>query len=194
MYEHIKRFFDLLVSVIFILLLSPMLVLIMILIKLDSKGPIFFNQRRMGKGGKVFNVYKFRSMTHNPQRIAGEVFRDNPEVTRIGKWLRRYKLDELIQLLNIVKGEMSFVGPRPALPTQIKKFNSNGHRRLEVTPGLTGLAQVNGNIYLSWEERWIYDRKYVEKLSFCLDLYLIVKTFAILARGEDKYVKKPNKT
>lgn len=127
----------------------------------------------------------------NRQRIADrEILKNDAEVTRVGKILRRFKIDELPQLINVLKGDMSLVGPRPGLPRQINEFNDDGIFRIQVRPGLTGLAQINGNIHLSWPERWKYDRHYVENVSFLLDLKIIFKTFFIIIYGEDKFVKK----
>ena len=123
-------------------------------------------------------------MTHKQRHNHTEILPDNPEVTRIGRSLRRFKIDELPQLLNVLGGDMSIVGPRPALPSQLESYNMVGHKRLEVRPGLTGLAQINGNILLSWPERWVYDKQYVENLSLLLDLKIILKTFRIIFKGE----------
>lgn len=132
-------------------------------------------------------------MTDKEREVTNkEIFKGDSEVTRIGSILRRFKIDELPQLLNILKCEMSFIGPRPGLPEKLKEFNEDGKYRLEVKPGLTGLAQINGNIYLTWEERWKYDREYVEKISFVLDLNIFIKTFLIVFLGESKFIRKPN--
>lgn len=191
MYRNtIKRLLDFTVALIATLLLSPVLIISAVLIKTTSKGPLFFMQDRLGKDGKVFKVYKFRTMTDKKRDFSQQVFSDNAEVTPVGKVLRRFKIDELPQLLNILKGEMSLVGPRPGLPEQQKEFNEDGKERIKVTPGLTGLAQVNGNIYLSWPERWKYDREYVENLSLPLDIKIILKTVGIVLLGEDKFIKR----
>lgn len=186
----LKRSFDLLLSVISILILSPFLILSGLLISLTSKGPVFFKQDRLGKGGKVFKLYKFRTMTHKKRESKEQVFGDSPEVTFVGKFLRRLKIDELPQLINVLKGNMSFVGPRPCLPELKEEFDENGKLRLKVRPGLSGLAQINGNIYLSWPERWKYDAEYVKQQSIILDLKIIFKTFLIVLFGEDKFIKK----
>lgn len=120
-----------------------------------------------------------------------EVYSSDPEVTQVGKMLRRFKIDELPQILNVLKGEMSLVGPRPGLPEQLDSFNADGLKRITITPGLTGMAQINGNIYLSWPDRWKYDRYYVEHISFTLDMKILFKTIAIICSGENKYLKKP---
>jgi undecaprenyl phosphate N,N'-diacetylbacillosamine 1-phosphate transferase len=191
MYRYIKRVFDLFFSSILLLLLVPFFLFIYVIIKLDSKGPFFFIQKRLGLNGKTFYIYKLRTMTNKVRYTHKEIFGEYPEVTKVGFFLRRFKIDELPQILNVFLGDMSFVGPRPGLPEQIGEFNEDAKVRLLVRPGLTGLAQINGNIYLSWPERWIYDRKYVENLSFQLDVLIIIKTFKILLRGEAKFLKKP---
>lgn len=130
---------------------------------------------------------------YDKERVADrEILKGDADVTKIGEYLRRFKIDELPQIINVFKGDMTLVGPRPCLPRQLAEFNEDGRKRIEVVPGLTGLSQVNGNIHLSWEERWKYDREYVEKQSFLLDTKIIFKTFLILLNGEDKYIKRPN--
>lgn len=184
-----KRLFDVLISVFILIILSPLFIITAVLIKLTSKGPLFFMQQRVGRNGNLFSVYKFRTMTDKPRKFNEQVFKDNADVTGVGKIIRRLKIDELPQLLNVVRGDMSIVGPRPCLPVLIKDFDENGKKRLEVRPGLTGLAQINGNIYLTWKQRWAFDKKYVEEQSFFLDLKIISKTFLIVLLGE-KWGKK----
>lgn len=186
-----KRLFDLLVVLPLIFCLSPLLLLVAILIRLDSAGPILFVQERLGKGAITFPIYKFRTMT-NRQREIREIMGYSPEVTRIGYWLRRFKLDELPQLLNILKGDMSLIGPRPAMPSQLSEYDANGFKRLQVRPGLTGLAQVHGNIYLSWPERWQYDARYVDTVSLWTDLKIIGRTIWVIIRGEDHFLARPD--
>jgi undecaprenyl phosphate N,N'-diacetylbacillosamine 1-phosphate transferase len=186
MYIYIKRFFDIILSAIIIIIIFPILVFTIIIIKLDSNGPIFFRQRRLGKNGHIFNILKLRTMTHVARRFDIQVFNENPDITRVGSFLRRFKIDELPQLLNVFKGDMSLVGPRPCLPDLIDKFNENGKFRLLVKPGLTGWAQVNGNIYNTWPKRWEFDRYYVENMSFILDLKILVMTVQVVLFGEKK--------
>ncbi|MBZ9629087.1 sugar transferase [Psychroflexus sp. CAK1W] len=193
MYKVIfKRIFDLVVSLIFFLLISPLLVLVILLILLFEKETPFFFQYRLGKHGKKFKLYKFRTMLNKKRDVTREILSGDSEVTTIGSYLRRYKIDELPQIINVIKGDMSIVGPRPCMVNQLVDFNEDGKQRLKVKPGLTGLAQINGNIYLSWEERWKYDREYVENLSFLLDLKIFFKTILIVVYGEDKFINKPN--
>lgn len=190
--SFIKRFLDFLISLLIILFLVPLFIVLYILVKLDSKGDFFFFQERLGKNGQIFKVFKIRTMTDKVRVADREILKGDSEVTRMGNILRRLKIDELPQIINIFKGDMSFVGPRPCLPNQITEFNEDGKTRILVTPGLTGLAQTNGNIYLTWEERWKYDRFYVENLSFFLDIAIVFKTVLIVLLGEQKFLKKPN--
>ena len=190
--SFIKRFFDFFISLLIILFLVPLFIILYILLKLDSKGDFLFFQERLGKNGQIFKVFKIRTMTDKVRVADREILKGDSEVTRMGNVLRRLKIDELPQIINIFKGDMSFVGPRPCLPNQITEFNEDGKTRILVTPGLTGLAQTNGNIYLTWEERWKYDRYYVENLSFFLDIAIVFKTVLIVLLGEQKFLKKPN--
>jgi undecaprenyl phosphate N,N'-diacetylbacillosamine 1-phosphate transferase len=193
MYKNcFKRGFDIIAALLLLAISLPIILISAILIILSSRGPLFFLQERLGKNGSVFKLYKFRTMTHKKRVVNREILKGDAEVTKIGYYLRRYKIDELPQIINIIKGEMSFIGPRPSMPSQVFEFNEDGKYRIEVTPGLSGLAQVNGNIYLTWEERWKYDRQYVENMSFILDLKIALKTIGILILGEDKFIKKPN--
>lgn len=187
-----KRLIDFFASLGVLLIISPVFILLAILIKITSKGPLFFLQERLGKNGKVFSVYKFRTMTDKKRAVDREILKGDAEVTKVGHYLRRFKIDELPQIINVLKGEMSLVGPRPCMPNQLNDFNEDGKYRIKVTPGLTGLAQINGNIFLTWEERWKYDRAYVENISFLLDVKIILKTVAIVFVGEEKFLKKPN--
>jgi undecaprenyl phosphate N,N'-diacetylbacillosamine 1-phosphate transferase len=186
-----KRLLDLVVCLPIFLVALPVFILTAILIRLDSRGPVLFVQERLGRYGSTFLTWKFRTMNHRERSAHAEILPGHSEVTRIGHWLRRAKLDELPQLLNILKGDMSLVGPRPALPGHILDYNESGLRRLLERPGLTGLAQVNGNIYLSWPERWIYDAKYVDKLSVRLDASIVVKTVAVVFLGEERFLNRP---
>ncbi|MCS3531771.1 sugar transferase [Chryseobacterium sp. JUb7] len=188
----IKRFLDIVVALSVIIFLLPLFIIIYILVKTDSSGNFFFFQERLGYKGKVFKIYKIRTM-YDKERVADrEILKNDVEVTKVGYYLRRFKIDELPQIINVFKGDMSLVGPRPCLPRQLAEFNEDGKKRIEVVPGLTGLSQVNGNIHLTWEQRWKYDREYVENQSFPLDVKIILKTFLILFYGEDKYLKSPD--
>lgn len=181
-----KRSIDSLVSAVLLLVLFIPLILVALIIKLESKGPIFFLQDRLGKNGKIFRIYKFRSMRVKDDRVEKQVFKDDPEVTLFGRLIRRFKIDELPQLINVLIGDMSLVGPRPCLPSLKEKFDDNAFYRLKVRPGLTGWAQVNGNIYNSWPDRWQYDRYYVENQSLFFDLKILMLTIKVVLFGEEK--------
>jgi len=182
-----KRTFDVLVALVAFLFFLPLTLLVALLVSLESPGPVFFLQERLGQGGSVFRVFKFRSMTDKSRHTVGEIHSDNDELTRVGSVIRRTKLDELPQLLNVLRGEMSLVGPRPSIVALRESFDEYGRRRLELKPGITGLAQVNGNIHLSWPERWRLDAQYVDEVSFLLDLGILFKTVAVVLLGEEKF-------
>lgn len=185
----IKRLFDILISFFVLLLFSPFFLILCILIKLDSKGPIFFMQERPGWNREIFKVYKLRTMRLGSEKMVmgKEVLKDDERVTRIGKYLRRYKIDELPQLLNVLKGDMSLVGPRPERMDYLDKYTEEELKRFIMRPGLTGLAQVNGNIYITLEERHKYDVLYVDNYSLLLDLKIICRTILVIIFGEDKF-------
>jgi len=185
----IKEIFDKVVAFIAFIILLPLLGVVAILIKLDSKGSVLFLQERMGKEGKIFKIIKFRSMKEgsNSDSVINEVTLDDPRITKLGRFLRRFQIDELPQLVNIIKGDMSFVGPRPTLPKQFKGYNKGIKERFLMKPGLTGLTQVNGNKQLLWNERIEYDKYYVKHFSLLLDCKILLKTFLIVIFGEDKF-------
>jgi lipopolysaccharide/colanic/teichoic acid biosynthesis glycosyltransferase len=185
--SSIKRVFDLVVAALVLWAAAPLLLLAAIAIKLEDGGGVFYRQQRLGHHGQLFTILKLRSMTERVDRRpgeAGELTGAHPEISRIGGIIRRTKLDELPQLWNVLRGEMSLIGPRPCLPGQRDDFDDNGERRLAVRPGCSGLAQVHGNIHLSWPERWRYDAWYVENMSFLLDLEILVRTFTTILGGE----------
>ena len=177
----LKRIIDVVISGIGLIILFPLFVIIGILIKLDSRGAVFFRQERTGKDGKIFKAYKLRTMVENAEKIGlrYEVAKDDSRITRIGKYLR-WGIDELPQLINVFKGEMSMVGPRPALPHQVKKYSEREKRRLEVRPGVTGWALVNGRNKLSWPERIKLDIWYIDHWSIWLDLKILFKTIWVV--------------
>ncbi len=189
-FRFFKRPLDIIVTVILLIFIWPILLLCAVLIKIDSKGPILFVQERVGMGGKIFKILKFRTMTDKKRNLHEQIFSDNPEITKIGAILRRTKFDELPQLFNVLSGEMSIVGPRPCLLETVKKFNEDGFARLKVRGGVTNLAAVNGSIFLTWPERWKYDRYYVENVTFKMDVYIILKTIAVQILGEKYFYKK----
>lgn len=184
-----KRLFDFVTSLFAIILLSPVMIIVSILIKKDDKGPVLFKQKRGGYKQKHFEIYKFRTMVLNAENIGlGYKTEENdPRITKVGNTLRKYSLDELPQLFNVVKGDMSIVGPRPALPVQTDRYNEYQKKRLDVRPGITGLAQVNGRNSLTWDERIKWDVEYSEKRSFMFDIKILMKTVIILFKKEDIY-------
>ncbi|QFT90862.1 Undecaprenyl phosphate N,N'-diacetylbacillosamine 1-phosphate transferase [Bacillus sp. THAF10] len=191
--KYFKRILDFILSLSALLILSPLLFAVGILIILDSKGPIFFTQERPGKNVKIFKVYKFRTMVQDAvkqQKVGVEVKGNDIRITPLGRFLRRFKIDELAQLLNILKGDMSIVGPRPTLPEYINQYEKWELKRFDAKPGLTGFAQINGNIYLERKEKSAYDVEYIEKISFVTDIRIIFKTIAIVVFGEDKFINK----
>ena len=188
--KYLKRIFDFFISSISIIIFFIPMIGFAFLIKISSKGPVFFLQKRLGYKGTSFQIYKFRTMTEKKRTHHKEIFGYNDEVTLVRYWMRRFKIDELPQLINILKGEMSIVGPRPALIDQKEKLNHTTIKRLNVKPGLTGLSQVSGNIYLEWEDRWKYDIQYVNNISFIGDIKIILKTIYIIIFGENQLLKK----
>jgi undecaprenyl phosphate N,N'-diacetylbacillosamine 1-phosphate transferase len=188
-----KRWLDVALAVLAAIVLTPVFLIMALVIRLESPGPVFYIQERLGLGGKIFHAYKFRTMTHIPRVSNHEILPGDPGLTRAGAFLRRYKLDEWAQLINILRGEMSMIGPRPALPRQLAEYDANGRKRLLVKPGLSGLAQVHGNIYLTWPERWVYDARYVDGCSLRLDLWIIWRTIAVMFRGEEKFLQRPDR-
>ena len=189
----LKRILDILFSIFVLIVLFPIWVLVAILIKLTSKGPIFFIQDRPGKNKNIFKVYKFRTMKPGSERMikGKEVLNDDDRVTKIGKFLRRTKIDEIPQVINILKGDMSLVGPRPERIASLDDYDEEISKRLKVKPGITGLAQVSGNIYLDLNDRYKFDVYYVEHYSFLLDIKIIVRTFLVVILGEDRFKNKP---
>lgn len=177
----IKNVFDILIASIMLLILLPLFLILAICIKIDSKGPIFFKQKRLGKNGKVFEIYKFRTMCDNAVNIGSGIFtfEDDPRITKIGKFLRKTSLDEIPQLINILKGEMSFVGPRPPLPHHPNKYDEyteKQKKRFTMKPGITGLAQAIGRNSFTWDERIELDVEYIEKFNIWLDIKIYAMT------------------
>ncbi len=184
-----KEVFDRIVSLIALVILLPIFLVVAFLIKIDSKGPVFFLQERVGKDGKIFKVFKFRTMiVEAPEKTKGKyIEKSNPYVTRVGKFLRRSGIDELPQLINVLKGEMSLVGPRPTLPYQVAKYNDFQRKRLIMKPGITSWALIHGRNKLTWPERIKLDVWYVENWSFWLDIKILFKTVWVVAKGEGLY-------
>ena len=184
-----KEAFDKTIAIVALIILSPVFIIISVLIKLDSRGPVFFVQERAGVKGKLFNSIKFRTMVHKAaERGLGLNIRAGDErITRIGRLLRSWSLDELPQLINVLKGDMSIVGPRPTLPYQVEQYDDFQRRRLLVKPGITGWAQVNGRNAISWEQRIKLDVWYVENRSLRLDIAILLKTIRVVIRKEGLY-------
>ncbi len=185
----IKRLIDFWASLFGLILLFSLFLVIAVAIKLDSPGPVFFRQERVGKDGRVFKIFKFRTMVVNAEKMGAGVFveKEDPRITRVGKWLRNTSLDELPQLINVLRGEMSLVGPRPTLPYQVERYDERQRRRLLMSPGITGWAQVNGRNSLTWPEKVELDIWYVEHWSLWLDLKILWKTFFTMFKKEDLY-------
>ena len=186
----LKRLFDFTVSLIMLLILWPLMIIIAALIKIDSPGPAVFKQKRLGKNGKVFTMYKFRSMKQNSEHTGSGVYsgKGDTRVTKLGKILRATSIDELPQLVNIIKGDMSFIGPRPPLtyhPWKWEEYTDEQKRMFEVRPGLTGWAQVHGRKNLEWNERIRLNVWYVDNVSFWLDVKILFLTIGKVFSSAD---------
>ena len=185
--SFLKRILGLIFSLVGFIILIPIFLIISILIKLTSKGPIFFKQERIGRNGKIFNMYKFRTMIVNAENIGDGIrvrSKNDPRITKIGKILRRTSLDELPQLINVIKGDMSLVGPRPPVTYQpyngYYNYPENAKKRFIVRPGLTGLSQIKYRNGVSWDKRIEIDVKYTENISFLQDIKIILATIKIV--------------
>ncbi len=184
MYErHFKRMQDLIVASLALLVLSPILFVVVVMIRIKLGAPIFFLQERPGKDGVVFQLIKFRTMTEERDE-QGELLPDDKRLTPFGQKLRSLSIDELPSLINIIKGDLSIVGPRPLLVEYLPRYSVEQKRRHEVRPGLTGLAQVNGRNRLSWEERFKLDVRYVEHVTFWGDWWIVIRTAYKVLRRE----------
>jgi len=196
----LKRLLDLLVAAVLLVIISPLWLFIVLWIRKDSSGAAIFTQTRVGLGGRPYTIYKFRTMIQNADDLMKSklenvtdlenfVFqeKDDPRITRSGKFLRKTSLDELPQLLNIFRGNMSLVGPRPEVPDIVKHYTPEQRLRLNVLPGVTGLAQVNGRSELTLGETLTYDVEYVRRWSFWLDLLILWKTFSVVFSGKGAY-------
>ena len=183
-YKYIKRAMDFLVAVILLTVLSPLMLLAATIIAVNRDGPILFKQKRPGKDGKIFTVYKFRTMSTALIDRNGKELSDFERMTRIGKILRKTSIDELPQLFNIIKGDMSFIGPRPLLTEYLGLYSPEQMRRHEVLPGISGWAQVNGRNTLTWEQKFAYDIYYVDHYSFLMDMKIFFKTIENVLRQD----------
>ncbi len=184
MYKNcIKRCLDILLSLCGIIVLSPVLLVLAVLVRVKLGSPVLFKQERPGKDEKIFTLCKFRTMT-DARDEKGELLPDEVRLTRFGKLLRATSLDELPELFNILKGDMSVIGPRPLLVRYLPRYNAFQRRRHEVRPGLTGLAQINGRNALTWEEKFAYDIRYVENLTFAMDVRIFAGTIRAVLKRE----------
>lgn len=191
----VKRPMDVSLSVLGLILSSPLILFIALLIKLDSKGGVIFRQTRVGKEGKPLTCYKFRTMYVDARDIRnpdGSTFNaeDDPRVTRVGRFLRKTTLDELPQLINVLKGEMSLIGPRPDLPDQLPFYSERQKKRLLVKPGMTGWAWIHGRNSIPWQLRRELDVQYVENYSFWLDCRILLHTIPMVLLGKGVYVSQ----
>ena len=185
----IRRAVDIVVSALVLALASPVLVVAIVVIRVESPGPAIYRQRRIGMGGRPFEVLKLRTMVRGAESIGAglAVNVDDPRITRVGALLRRTSLDELPNLLNVLRGEMSLLGPRPTLPAQVASYTPRQRGRLAIRPGITGWAQVNGRASLPWSERIELDLHYIEHRSLALDLRILWRTLAIVLGGAGLY-------
>ncbi len=189
----IKRMFDITVSIVLLVAGFPIWALVAAAIKLTSKGPVFFIQERPGYHKKVIRVYKFRTMyTGSEKMVKGqEVKPDDSRITPVGHFLRRSKIDEIPQILNVLKGEMSLVGPRPERMESLQDYDEKISKRLHMLPGMTGLAQVSGNIYLNLSDRYKLDVYYVQNFNLWLDVRILCRTIGVVLLGEEKFKGRP---
>jgi exopolysaccharide biosynthesis polyprenyl glycosylphosphotransferase len=198
-HHQIKRTLDVLLSLLLLFLFSPVLLLLALAIRIESEGPVLFRQSRMGRDGRLFTCFKFRSMVEGADAarerlrplsdVDGPIFkmREDPRITRVGRFIRRFSLDELPQLFNVVVGDMSLVGPRPPMPIEVESYAEWHHRRLDVAPGLTGLWQVSGRSDLTFDEMVMLDLFYAENWSLGMDLKILLRTVPTVLRGTGAY-------
>lgn len=196
-YKYVKRTVDVITASLALIILSPLFLIISILIKLESKGPVFFSHKRVGKNGKEIKLLKFRSMVPNAEELIKQFtpeqmkeFKENfklendPRITKIGKFLRKTSLDELPQLINIIKGELSIIGPRPVIGDELEKYRNNKEKFLSVTPGLTGYWAANGRSNTTYEQRMMMELYYVDNISWELDVKIFFKTIVSVLKKE----------
>ena len=196
-YKYIKRIIDILLSSIGLIVLSPVFLVIALLIKKESNGPVFFKHKRIGKNGKEIEIYKFRSMVPNAEELMKKFtpeqmkefkenfkLEDDPRITKIGKFLRKTSLDELPQLINILKGELSIIGPRPIVKEELEKYRNNKEKFLSVTPGLTGYWAANGRSNTTYEQRMEMELYYIDNISFKMDMKVFFKTIESVIKKE----------
>lgn len=196
-YISVKRIIDVIISTIGLIVLSPIFLILAIIIKLDSKGPVFFAHTRYGKDGKKFKMYKFRTMYENAQDMINDFtpeqmkewkenfkLQNDPRITKVGKFLRKTSLDELPQIVNIIKGDLSIIGPRPVIEEELEKYGDNKDKFLSVTPGLTGYWQANGRSSTTYEQRMEMELYYIDNISPKLDVKIFFKTIESVIKKE----------
>jgi lipopolysaccharide/colanic/teichoic acid biosynthesis glycosyltransferase len=185
----IRRAVDIAVSSLALIVSAPVLALAALAIRLESRGPVIYSQRRAGLDGRAFDVIKLRTMVDGAEHIGAGLAIDanDPRITRVGAFLRRTSLDELPNLLNVLRGEMSMIGPRPTLPAQVEQYTTRQRGRLQIKPGITGWAQVNGRASLPWDERIELDLYYIDHRSLSLDLRILWRTVAMVLGGSGLY-------
>lgn len=193
-YYYIKATLDFIFALKLLFLLSPLLLLISLLIKMTSKGPVLFKQERLGQNGKIFIIYKFRTMINKAIDVGSglHTYANDPRITKLGKVLRKTSLDELPQLINILKGDMSFIGPRPPVtyyPQSYEDYSEESKKRFLLKPGITGYAQVKVRNNANWDEKMAFDLIYIYQFSFKLDLIIFLKTLKVLITEENIYQK-----
>ena len=198
-YHSMKRLFDIVAATCGIVILSPLMIIIAVLIKAEDHGPVFYKQVRVGKNGKTFTMYKFRSMFVNADQMLDELkeqsdvegpmfkMKNDPRITRIGDFIRKHSLDELPQFFNVLKGDMSLVGPRPPLPSEVAEYSDYDKQRLYVIPGCTGLWQATERNEVGFSEMVQLDIEYIQKAGFWFDLWIIWKTVAIVIKPNGSY-------
>jgi lipopolysaccharide/colanic/teichoic acid biosynthesis glycosyltransferase len=176
MYKNIaKPFIDMVLSIVGLLVISPIFILVLVLLYFANQGKPFFTQQRPGKNGKIFTIIKFKTM-NDRKDASGHLLPDADRLTKVGTFVRKTSLDEIPQLLNVIKGDMSLIGPRPLLPHYLHLYNDFQNRRHEVKPGITGWAQVNGRNAISWDQKFEFDVWYVDHISFVMDMKILIKT------------------
>lgn len=195
----LKRAADIVLSILGIIIISPLLLIVALFIKLDSKGPVFIHQKRIGKNGAPFHMHKFRSMVNNAEELKEQLekyneadgpafkMKNDPRITRVGRFIRKFSIDELPQLFNVLMGEMSLIGPRPPLPSEVEQYSDYQWRRLDIRPGITGLWQVSGRSDITFDEWVKLDLYYIEKWSISLELKILLKTIPVVLKGEGAY-------
>lgn len=190
--SFVKRSLDIIFSLLGLLIALPFIIVAGIFIKIDSPGPVFFIQERIGYQCRKFRLYKLRTMDTREFDADGKKIRDRNRVTKVGRVIRKLSIDELPQFLNILKGDMSFIGPRPLVLRYLPYYTDEELKRHDVRPGITGLAQVNGRAYLQWEERFAYDLEYIRNISFRMDVQIILKTLKSLVKKEGTSTIRPD--